>query len=230
MEQLLGNISILVNDKIYLKDPRSSDLGKRIITGCIDLIDELGFDEFTFRKLGQHIQSPEASIYRYFESKHKVLLYLTSWYWAWMEYKMAFYMANIDSPEERLIRAIRVLTSVPERDNSIAHIDEQKLHRIVVSESSKAFLTRNVDAENKEGVFLGYKQLVAKVAYVVSEIDPSYKYPHMLISTVIEGGHLQRYFSEHLPGLTDVHRDEDSITQFYTDLVFKCVENKKTAS
>jgi hypothetical protein len=54
---------------------------------------------------------------------------------------------------------------------------------------------------------------------MVLEIKPEFAYPHMLISTVIEGAHHQKYFSEHLPSLTDLDNEENSITQFYTELV-----------
>ena len=76
MINLLSNLKIAVPDKIYIKDPESSELGKRIIEHSIELIDEIGFDSFTFKKLGLKIGSNESSIYRYFESKHKLLLYL----------------------------------------------------------------------------------------------------------------------------------------------------------
>ena len=223
MKDLLSNVSIQVSDKIYLKNPESSELGKRIITGSIDLLDNLGFECFTFRKLGEKINSPEASVYRYFESKHKLLLYLTSWYWAWMEYRLVFRLANIDSPHERLTRAITLLTEQMEEDNSFSHINEVKLNRIVISDSSKAYLTREVDQENKDGAFMGYKRLVERVSDIILEINPSYKYPHMLVSTVMEGAHHQRYFAEHLPRLTDRVQGEDSIVEFYKEMVFKTI-------
>ncbi|MEQ9064470.1 MAG: TetR/AcrR family transcriptional regulator [Vicingaceae bacterium] len=227
---LLSKLNIQVNDKIYLKDPGSSELGQRIVSGSIELIDDIGFENFTFRKLGQSIKSPEASIYRYFESKHKILLYLTSWYWSWMEYKLAFAMANVPSAKERLMRSLSLLTSWPAIDGSISHINESKLHSIVIKESSKSYLTKDVDTENKDGVFMGYKQLVARVAEVIKEINPDFKYPHMLISTVIEGAHHQRYFAEHLPKLTDILKGEDSITEFYKDLVFKSIAKNGSTS
>jgi hypothetical protein len=108
---------------------------------------------------------------------------------------------------------------------SITHINEEKLYRIVVAESPKAYLTKEVDQENKEGLFTGYKQLVDRVSEIILEINPVFKYPHMLISTVIEGAHHQRYFADHLPRLTDVVEGEDSITEFYKDMVFKTIEN-----
>ena len=66
MKNLLSVVKISVPDQVYLKDPETSDLGKRIIENSILLIDELGFDSFTFKKLGIRIASNESSIYRYF--------------------------------------------------------------------------------------------------------------------------------------------------------------------
>lgn len=224
MHELLSKLSIQVSTSVFLKNPESSDLGKRIITGSIDLIDEIGFESFTFRKLALKINSTEASIYRYFESKHKLLLYLTSWYWGWVEYKLVFNLANIKCCEERLEKAISILTQQVEEDSSFTHINEVKLYSIVISESSKAYLTKFVDEENNEGVFSGYKQLVARVGEIIQEVNPKYKYPHMLISTVIEGAHHQRFFADHLPKLTDIIIGEDSITEFYKEIVFKAIK------
>ena len=176
-------IGIIVNDKAYLKDPESSDLGKSIVEGCIDLIDEIGFEDFTFRKLAQKIGSTEASVYRYFESKHRMLIYLSCWYWRWLDYRMVLATTNIEWAEERLKRAMMVLVSQVEEDSDFSHINEVKLNRIIISESSKAYLNKHVDEENKEGFFLDYKELVRRVSDIVLEINPDYKYPHMLVST-----------------------------------------------
>lgn len=223
MSDLLLNVSIQINEKVYLKNPESSELGKRIIEDSIELLDEIGFDAFTFKKLSQRINSTEASVYRYFESKHKLLLYLTNWYWNWMEYKLVFSFANVNSSKIKLEKAIRLLTEEIQTDSEFSHVNEVKLSRILISESSKAFLTKNVDDENKDGVFLAYKQLVERVSQVINDINPKYKYPHMLVSTVIEGAHQQRFFGEHLPRLTDKIKNEDSVTDFYLDTVFKAI-------
>ncbi len=223
MDLLLRKMSIQVNEHIYLKDPESSDLGRKIISGSIEMIDAIGLECFTFRKLAAEIGSTEASIYRYFESKHKLLLYLISWYWGWMEYRLVFGLANIPSPMDRLERAITLLTEAVKEDGSFEHINEIKLNRIVICDSSKAYLTKDVDEENKDGVFIGYKQLVARVSDIILEINPHYKYPHMLVSTIMEGAHHQRYFAEHLPKLTDVVKGEDAITEFYKEMVFKAI-------
>ena len=223
MQVFLPNITIQVNDKIYLKNPDSSELGRKIISSSVDMLDEMGMEAFTFRKLAERINSTEASIYRYFESKHKLLLYLTSWYWGWMEYRLVFALANVVTPQERLTKAIALLTGEVKEDGTYSFINEVKLNRIVISESSKAYLTKEVDVENKVGAFAGYKKLVGQVSEIILEINPDYKYPHMLISSIIEGAHHQRFFAAHLPRLTDVVKGEDSISEFYKEMVFKAI-------
>ena len=99
MDMLLQGVQIKVNEKLYLKDPESSGLGKKIVEYSIQMINEIGFERFTFKKLGHQIGSNESSIYRYFENKHKLLVYLTSWYWGWMEYQLVFATHSIKSME-----------------------------------------------------------------------------------------------------------------------------------
>lgn len=224
MLDIISSIHIQLQDSMYLKDPESSDLGKRILSGSVDLIHEIGFDQFTFRKLSQHINSTEASIYRYFESKQKVLLYLNAWYWSYMEYQLAFLTTNIRDPKERLTRAIRLITGPTDVNKQSQIYNIEKINKIINDESLKIYLTRNVDAENKEGAFLPYKQFVARVSDIILEIKPEYPYPHMLVSTAIEGAHLQRFFAKHLPRLTDVKREEDYIFDFYQSIIQKALQ------
>jgi AcrR family transcriptional regulator len=223
MDVLLSNIRIEINDNLFLKNPESSDLGKKIVNGSIDLINEKGFDCFTFAKLGKEIGSTEASIYRYFDSKHKLLVYITSLYWGWLEYKLMFRLANITDKEDKINRAIAVITNYKNNDGFQAPFNEEKLNKIVISESSKAYLTKEVDEENKQGFFAGYKQLVAHISELIIDYSPNYKYPQMLISTVIEGAHHQHYFAQHLPSLTNTCEGENTIFEFYKSLIYKAL-------
>ncbi len=216
-----------MNEGLFLKEPQDSKLGRKIIQHSIILIDEFGFESFTFKKLAQGINSTEASIYRYFENKHKVLLYLSAWYWNWMEYRLTFRLANIESAQKRLDIAITVLTEPITEDGAFAHINEVKLNRIIIGESSKCYLTKDVDEENEHGVFIAYKRLVQKISDIILEIDKGYKYPHMLLTTMIEGAHLQRFFADHLPRLTDSVKGEDTVTTFYKDMVNNTISSKK---
>lgn len=221
MDNFGNKIVIRINENVFLKSPQTSELGERIITGSIDLIDEIGFENFTFKKLANAISSTEASIYRYFESKHHLLIYLVLWYWGWQEYRLVLKLTNIDDPKERLKRAVKLLTEKIEKDSTFSQIDELKLNRIVIAESSKAYFNKAVDKDNKLGFFNQYKEIVDRVANIILEINPKFKYAHMLVSTIIEGSHHQRFFAEHLPRLTNLSKgDNDIVTSFYTELVF----------
>ncbi len=219
------NILIKIDEKIFTKDPTSSELGRNIVLHSIGLIDELGFEAFTFKKLADKIQCTEASIYRYFENKHKLLIYHLTWYWTWMEYRLTLSTANIKSPEQRLKIALQLLTSPLEQEPHVPQVDEAALYRIVIVESQKVYLTKTVDEENKQGLFLSYKKLCKKAASIVSEINPDYRYPTALISTVIETSYDQRYFARHLPSLTEIPKEqEEGITEYLTELVLKAIK------
>lgn len=217
-------IHIKVSPELYIKNPDSTELGQSIVSKSIELIVELGFEVFTFKKLGKKINSPESSIYRYFESKHTLLVYLTCWYWTWIEYKLVFATANIDSSDRKLREVIKILTQPIAVDRSFSYINESLLDRIIITESTKTYHTKDVDNENAKGYFKAYKQVVKRVSDIVLELNPIFEYPHMLISTIIEGAHHQRYFAEHLPSLTDINQKKDNISNFYTQMVFKVIE------
>lgn len=228
MERLMQSIRIGINDKIYVKDPESSDLGKRIIEQSILMIDDMGFESFTFRKLGERIKSNESSIYRYFENKHKLLLYLTSWYWGWLEYKMVFATNGITDRSEKLRKAIEILTQSVEQDISFSHINEVLLSKIVINEYSKSYLTKEVDQENKDGYFIIYKRLVNRLYEMIVSLDSDYPYPSSLASTILEGSLHQYFLKEHFPMLTDCNQTTTP-TQYFTDLVFRIVKPTKNA-
>lgn len=227
MDILLSKIRIHVNETMYLKDPESSELGLNIIKNGIRLIDELGFEDFTFRKLGLEIGSNEASIYRYFENKNKFLTYLSSWYWGWMEYRLVMLINNIHSPERRLEKAIALIADDDNEEMVSGHFDVSRLCRIVNVESGKSYLTKEVDRVNQEGAFINYKQFVARLSAIVLEISPKYKYPNMLISTLIEGIHLQKFFALHLPGLTNKQKNANYLKNFFTDMVFNTIKGNQ---
>lgn len=225
MRQLMGQIRIRINPRIFLKDPESSPLGQNIVQHSILLIDQHGLEWFTFRKLAKCLGTTESSVYRYFENKHRLLIYLTSWYWGWQEYRLVFATANLESPEEQLRAAIRVLAEPMRESDLFPHIDLEALHRIIISESSKAYFTKEVDEENKEGFFAAYKRLCQRVSEMVSHINPDFKHPHTLISTVIEGIYHQQYFAAHLPTLTDFQQDKQELTRFFSDLALTTLKH-----
>ncbi|QBN18776.1 TetR/AcrR family transcriptional regulator [Flavobacterium nackdongense] len=218
MDQILANIKIQVNTKLFVKDPETSALGKKIIEESIILIDSIGFEDFTFKKLGEKIGSNESSIYRYFESKHKMLLYLSSWYWGWIEYKLAFATINIDNPMERLKKGIVVVTEKIEDDASTLHVNEAILNKIIIQEFTKTLLTKEVDEENKEGFFLVYKRVINRILEMILEVNPNYEFAKSLSSSIVEGALHQHFLKDHLKTITNCS-ESISPTDFYINLV-----------
>ena len=227
MHTILSNIKIQVHEKIYVKDPETSALGKKIIEHSILLIDEIGFENFTFKKLGEKISSNESSIYRYFESKHKLLLYLCSWYWSWMEYKLVFGTSNITNPLEKLKKAITIVTEKVEDDQSTTHINEAILNKIIISEFTKTLLTKEVDEENKEGFFQIYNRLINRIATIVKEVNPEYVFAKSLVSSIVEGSLHQYFLKEHIESITDCNK-WISPTDFYLNLAEAVVSKPKS--
>ncbi len=217
MDELLRNLKIIINDNVYLKDPESSLLGRRIVKHGILLINELGFDNFTFKKLGDCIESNESSIYRYFENKHKFLIYLTNWYWGWKEYQLAFATANIHDPKEKLEQAIEILTREVEEDHSFNHINEVALNNIVINEYSISYLTKEVDDENKEGYFVIYKRLSTRLKEMIADVNEGYPYPASLASTILAGSLHQHFLKDHFTSLTDCGK-KTSPSQYFIHL------------
>jgi AcrR family transcriptional regulator len=223
MDSLLSNLKIVVPEKIFVKDPESSDLGRRIVEQSIILINDIGFDDFTFKKLGTLIGSNESSIYRYFESKHKLLLYLSSWYWAWIEYQLVFETHNIPDNKEKLIKALDIVCRQTKEDSNFSHVNEVVLHSIIINENSKSFLTKDVDKENKDGYFVIYKRIVQRLSKMILEASPNYKYPSSLASTIIKGNLHQHFLKDHFASITDCKPDT-SPSDFFIDLTLNTLK------
>ena len=193
---------------------------EKIIEKSILLIDEIGFENFTFKKLGEQIGSNESSIYRYFESKHKLLLYLSSWYWGWLEYRMVISTTNIPDPMEKLKRAITIVTEKIEDDSTTLHINESILNKIIIAEFTKTLLTKEVDEENKEGFFLVYKRVINRIIDIIQEVNPDYAFAKSLASSIVEGSLHQHFLKDHLKTITNCN-ENNSPTQFYIELAQK---------
>ena len=216
-------IKFEINNKIYIKNPESSEIGKLIVKKAIDLIYELGFEHFTFKKLALEISSTEATIYRYFENKHRLLLYILNWYWCYMEFLLSIKLENISNKKERLLIVVRLLTTDFAESTNQLDYNKKFLNQIVITESSKVYLVKEVAEINKNEVFKPYKDLCSRIANIISEYNVSYKYPRSLSTTIIETSHYQQFFSVNLPKLTDVDSKENKeyTSHFLEDFLFK---------
>lgn len=221
-------LQIKMNEKLFLKNPEQSGLGRKIIKHSIEMIHQHGFEAFTFRKLAELIGTTEAGVYRYFENKHRLLIYIVAWYWTWLEYQVAYRTNNISDPVVKLKMIIQLLATTVEDDLNTSYVDESLLHQIIITEGSKTYLTKRVTEDNKDRLFKPYKDLCAHIADIVLECNPNYGYPKSLASTIVEMAHFQNFFMINLPSLTDFDqkKDEDGIIAFLEHLVFSSVNNK----
>lgn len=197
-------VKIKVNQHLFLRDPQETKLGKKMIKHGIELIDEIGIEKFTFKKLATKMDSTEASIYRYFENKHFFLVYLVSWYWEWVNFRIEFNSMNVEDPKRKLKITIRTIVDTIRLATPVEYIDRDLLHRIVVKEGTKAYHINQIDEENKKGFFSAYKNLSQKIASIIKVVNPEFPYPNTLASNLLEMANNYTYFAEHLPSLTDI--------------------------
>jgi AcrR family transcriptional regulator len=219
-------LKIKMNEKLFLRNPEETVLGRKIVHHGLLLINKLGYENFTFKKLAIEIETTEAGIYRYFENKHRLLVYLTTWYWSYLEYKVSYTINNIQDPSVKLKNIIRVLVEEPQNDGFISEfISEQEVYHLAICEGSKSYLTRQVTQDNQDRLFKPYKDLCERIAQVILEYNPKYTFAHSLASTILEMSHSQKFFLENLPALTDFTiKDKDNkIIEFLESIVFNSI-------
>ncbi|HAV01669.1 MAG TPA: TetR family transcriptional regulator [Chryseobacterium sp.] len=214
--------TLQMNEGLFLRNPEDTELGRKILKHSVELIYSLGFEAFTFKKLAEVIGSTEAGIYRYFENKHKLLIYITAWYFGWISYQIHFQTNNIRDPKVKLHKIIHLLAAPIEDDQQTSYIDESLLHPVIVAEGSKAYLTKQVAENNKSEFFQPYKDLCTLIGSVILEYNPNYRFPKSLASTIVEIAHFQNFFMHNISSLTDFSKrnQESEIVEFLEDLVF----------
>jgi AcrR family transcriptional regulator len=223
-------IQIQLNEKLYfVRDPTSSEVGRNIVKHGAIMIEKMGLEEFTFKKLAVKLKTNESSIYRYFENKHRLLVYLVDWYWRWIEYQVVVQTNNIKEPVKRIDVILNILMLKIDGDLvGGPEVDKQVLHALVIKEASKSYLTSHVAEDNKLQLFKPYKDLCARIADIFLEINPKYKYARSLTSTILEMAHYQYFFMHNLPRLTDfgLVKDENEIINFLRHLALSALRTK----
>ena len=192
------------------------------------MIEKLGFEDFTVKKLANKLKTNESSIYRYFANKHRLLLYLIDWYWQWIEYLVMVQTNNIEDANKKIDIILNILLLRVKDDWAGGFdLDKKTLHQLVIKEGSKAYLTNHVSADNKQQLFKSYKDLCARIAGIFLEVNPTYQYPRSLTSTVLEMVHHQYFFMHNLPRLTDFGdtKDEREIINFMKELINSSLRN-----
>lgn len=215
MNVVLKNLKPEIYEGIFLKDPERSELGRKILKEGVYLIDKIGFEAFTFKKLGERIQSNESSIYRYFENKHKLLIYLSSWYWSWIEFRLIYETANLDDPNLRLYKAITLLTEDTSSELLEGNIKESTLKKIIAFNFIKTF---NMSEVNNENFIKSYKQVILLISEIIKEVNPSYLYPENLSNNIVEGTLHQHFLRQNFRAITN-YNESVSPTDFFLNMV-----------
>ena len=185
------------------------------------------FSLVRLQKLAAEINCTEATVYRYFENKHRILLYILNWYWCYLEFSVMFKLQNVTDEKDKLQKIVSLLThQLSESENDFDY-NKMFLNQIVIAESSKVYLVKDVAEINKNQAFKPYKDLCSQIAEVIKKYNPNYKYPRSLSTTLIETAHNQQYFSVNLPRLTDnfENKDPEFTKNFLEDLLFKTLDN-----
>lgn len=222
-------VTIKVNNSLFLRDPEETELGRKIVGDGIKLMSEIGYENFTFKKLAEKIDSTEASVYRYFESKNKFLNYIKSWYWGWVEYLINHKTSNMNDPKKKLKVVIDVIVDASVDDPSTAHIDEAALHRIIVSESAKAYITTQMKADSREGVYRSIEEFANNVSKIIKEVNPHYRYPKSLLATIVVTAHRFMFYLEHGIKATELQskrKGEPELVAYLEHLAFGLLGEK----
>lgn len=219
---------IKLNSSLFLRDPDGTDIGRKIISESIKLISNIGYEQFTFKKLAAVIPTTEATVYRYFENKHKLLIYLIDYYWAFIRYQVLFNINNLQSPKDKIRTIIDLLVWEDNANSFSTEIDQKALYYIAIADGSKTFLSKEVDDLNKSQVFVPYKELCELIASVFKEYNPEYQFANSLASTLVETSHFQYFFMHHLPRLCDFAEKKDPklLEAFLESMVFGALGNE----
>lgn len=154
-----------------------------------------------------------------------LLLYLTAWYWAWMEVNYVYSTANLESSKARLSIAMRLIVNGPVFTKNV-HINPADLRNIVVNESLKGYLTKTVDAEHENGIFAQVYSFGERISELIFEINPAYPYPKTLAYTIMESSLLHAFNAKHLPDMTEQSLNSSNRLVFFEDLIVKTISNE----
>lgn len=218
--------SFTLSSDLYLKDPHSSEVGKQILSVGAKLILEMGLESFTAKKLAIAASTTEATVYKYFPNKHRLLQYYFQLYWTWLEQQIKVFTAIELDPEERLRKAVRVVGQIPKVAADPGLVSKEDLRLLVITEGSKAYHHVQVDEDNAKKLFAPFKSVVSVLAEMILTLNPEHPFPYALGTTVVEMAHNLEFYREHLPSLTDFPDDKQNqkLTEFLIQILFKSLK------
>lgn len=228
-KESMSKYSFSLNTDLYLRDPLSSDTGKRILEKAAPLLVEMGLEAFTAKKLAEAAGLTEATVYKYFANKQKLLQYYFQLYWTWLEQQIKVFTAVEDDPKIRLLRTAKILSDMPEVAADPGMVSKETLRMLVVNEGVKAFHHAHVDADNEKKLFAPYKSITKLIANMILEVDPKEPFPFSMATTFIEMAHSLEFYKDHMPALTDFSQTDKqtNLTDFLVHFINIFIEKSK---
>lgn len=216
----MAHYQLIPDPTLHLRDPGTSVVGERILSEGLALMNELGLEVFTFKKLAERAECTEATIYKYFPNKQRLLQYYFQLYWMWLDTHCQQEGRLLPDAWERLQGDIRSLCGLWSKDAMAAQLDPVDLRALVIVEGSKSFLHRNVDEDNKLKLFQPYKDLCSHLSAELKACDRKCKHPRTFATTLIEMAHSLEFAMEHLPALTELSagRSHKKLSEFLIGL------------
>ncbi|WP_339902801.1 TetR/AcrR family transcriptional regulator [uncultured Cyclobacterium sp.] len=223
MHRILKNIVIPVSQEIFIKDPISSALGKRILSESLVLIELRGIEAFNFKLLSIHVECTEAAIYRYFENKNKLLLYYINWYWGWLEHNLVYSISNLESPAEKIKMAITLLVEGPIYKENF-YLNISSLKKVVLEESNKSFMSKEVKCKAKSKLLHQFYDFSERLKDLILLNNPDYPFPKVLVSTLIWSTILNGFSQLYGADLIEENFNEQNKVDFYYNMVFNSLK------
>jgi AcrR family transcriptional regulator len=194
---------------LSLRDPEQTELGRAMLVGGLQLMNEIGLEALTFRKLAAEIGSTEVTLYKYFPNKQRLLQYYFQLYWLWLRQVCGHEVERSRDAHDALRRSIEAICGVWPKDLPPLQLDAAALRLLVIEEGMKSYLHKNVDADNARRLFAPYKELSAFLAGRLTACRRSVPMPRSFATTVIEMAHSLPFAMEHLPSLTELSSRKD---------------------
>ena len=189
---------------LHLRNPEATDLGSSMLREGIGLMNEIGLEAFTFRKLAARIGCTEVSLYKYFPNKQRLLQYYFQLYWLWLRQVCGRQVELASDPKEALSSCMHVICGVwPER-MPVPQLPPKALRQLLIEEGMKSYLHKNVDEDNARRLFLPYKELSAFLAERMVACRRDVPMPRSFATTILEMAHSLPFAMAHLPSLTEL--------------------------
>jgi hypothetical protein len=135
---------------------------------------------------------------------------------------------NIDDPVEKLRKIIEAISDPLKDSVTHGYLDLPSLHEIVIAESPKAYLTKEVDKENKEGFFTNFKRICERLSTCINEINANFGYSRTLASCIVENAHQQLFFAAHFPKLTNIEGGGAELSNLLNTMVLNTIQSEGT--